>query len=305
MRLKCRLGLHDWDGCQCLWCGATSDQCRDWVRHTEAKTNGGKTRTDQALPISTLSDLQAIADNPSGSYRLTADIDASPTRKWNSGKGFVPIGSKEAPFTGVLEGDGHAIRDLFINRPDETHVGLIGYLATEQARIENLSLKNVNVLGDQYVGGLAGLSNCGHIVQCQVSGRVFGKSYVGGMVGCCMGRIVQCRASAKVSGHDKVGGLTGAGILGAVSECCAYGKVSGKSYDIGGLAGHAYKTDFACSYWDIQATGQRDSAGGEGKTSKEMRSRGAFRCWNFESVWKIGEDPGYPFLRRFIGNGEA
>jgi hypothetical protein len=49
-----------------------------------------------------LSDLQAIGRDLSGSYCLAADIDASLTKDWDSGKGFATIGNEQNRFTGVL-----------------------------------------------------------------------------------------------------------------------------------------------------------------------------------------------------------
>ena len=44
-----------------------------------------------------------------GNYVLANDIDASGTSKWNSGAGFVSIGSEQSPFTGSLDGKGRVI----------------------------------------------------------------------------------------------------------------------------------------------------------------------------------------------------
>ena len=312
MNLKCLLGFHERSGCQCSKCGAGRDKDHDWFRDCEECAKCGKTRANQhtwdgckctscgkirILQIVTLSDLQAIDRDLSGSYCLAADIDALPTKDWDRGKGFAPIGNEEKRFTGVLDGNGHTIRNLFINRPSETHVGLIGYLASEQGKVHNLSLVNVNISGNKYVGGLAGINNSGTIIKCQVSGKVSGKSTVGGLVGCCMGTIEQCRAAVNVSGNDRAGGLAGANTEGTIVECHAYGKVSGKAYDIGGLAGCDYNGQFDKCYWDIQTTGQQTSSGGEGRTSKEMKSRSTFLGWNFEMVWQIEEGNSYPSLR--------
>ena len=53
-------------------------------------------------------------------YVLAVNIDATPTREWDKDgdsnpAGFNPIGGDDA-FTGFLDGDGHAVRGLFINR---------------------------------------------------------------------------------------------------------------------------------------------------------------------------------------------
>ena len=50
-------------------------------------------------------------------YRLTTlDIDATPTRAWDDGKGFSPIGDSANPFTGDFDGKGKAVKGIYIDR---------------------------------------------------------------------------------------------------------------------------------------------------------------------------------------------
>jgi hypothetical protein len=109
-------------------------------------------------------DLYAVRDNLGGSYFLMNDLDsttagymelASETANW--GKGWQPIGTSGAPFTGSFNGLGYEIRDLFINRPDENYVGLFG-LVDEGGVMENVSVVNGTVAGKQHVGGLVGVN---------------------------------------------------------------------------------------------------------------------------------------------------
>src|SRR5579864_711037 len=65
--------------------------------------------------IHTIQDLQNMANNLSGSYVLGNNIDASATSTWNSGSGFIPVGSSTAPFTGTLNGKGYTVTGLFIS----------------------------------------------------------------------------------------------------------------------------------------------------------------------------------------------
>ncbi|MBV5345970.1 MAG: hypothetical protein JZU63_10890, partial [Rhodoferax sp.] len=66
-------------------------------------------------------------------YVLGLDIDASATAGWNSGSGgflgFKPIGYDNGQitgFTGALDGLGHSIHHLTINRPTDYPIGLFG-----------------------------------------------------------------------------------------------------------------------------------------------------------------------------------
>ena len=109
-------------------------------------------------------DLHAIRNNLGGSYFLTNDLDsttagymelASETANW--GRGWEPIGTSDDRFTGSFNGLGYEIRDLFINRPDESYVGLFG-LVDEGGVMENVGVVNATVVGRQHVGGLVGIN---------------------------------------------------------------------------------------------------------------------------------------------------
>src|SRR5450830_1561587 len=71
-----------------------------------------------AFNSATGTDLQGMQGNLSGKYVLGSNIDARATGSWDSGKGFMPVGSLATPFTGTLDGLGHEIVGLTINRPD-------------------------------------------------------------------------------------------------------------------------------------------------------------------------------------------
>jgi len=87
----------------------------------------------QNLKIRTWSDLDAVRYNEDGNHTLMNDLDSTTlgytrlaSERAHGGKGWEPIGR----FRGSFDGQGHEIRDLFINRSDEFAVGLfadVGY----------------------------------------------------------------------------------------------------------------------------------------------------------------------------------
>ncbi len=111
--------------------------------------------------IATCEALQEIAfsGDLGGNYVLTQDIDCTESAKWDEEQGFFPVGNKETPFTGTLEGNGHTIFNLTINRPAQSYLGIFG--ATDEASITNLTLSEVNTfgLGGKYVAALIGKSS--------------------------------------------------------------------------------------------------------------------------------------------------
>jgi hypothetical protein len=229
------------------------------------------------LEIRTWHDLNAVRNNLSGNHTLMNDLNsntsgydelAGPTA--NGGEGWEPIGySTPAPasckanqpiqhgLTGTLDGQGYEIRDLFINRPDESAAGLIGYL-NEGGIIKNVVVVNVTVIGYNGVGSLVGyksgiIENVG-----VVNATVIGKDRVGGLVGHNDGTVINSYSAGIVTGGTRVGGLAGLN-CGPVSDFNFTGTVNGDS-SVGGLVGENMET-VSNSYSSGSVTGN-DSVGG-------------------------------------------
>ncbi len=197
----------------------------------------------QNLEIRTWYDLDAVRNNLTGNYILMNDLGsstagyeelASPTA--NGGKGWEPIGflGGTASFTGTFDGQGHEVRDLFVNCPDQLRVGLFGMIDVG-AVVKNIGVVNVAVTGDRPVGGLAGY-NWGSISNSYFTGNVTGNQEVGGLVGCnALGTLDNCHSIAIVIGEENVGGLVGYSD-GTVSNSYSSGHVTGHS-SVGGLIG--------------------------------------------------------------------
>lgn len=114
-------------------------------------------------PIPTLENLLWLSQytNQWGEcFKQTGDIDASGTLNWNPDGtggyyGFSLIGNNSTAFTGSYNGTGYTISGLYINRGSESNIGLFGF-ARETAEIGNLGVVNVDISGNNSVGGLAG-----------------------------------------------------------------------------------------------------------------------------------------------------
>jgi len=72
---------------------------------------------------------------------------------------------------------------------------------------------------------------------------------------------------------------------------------SGDYWVVGGLVGVNEGGTITNSYWDIITSGQLSSAGGEGKTTTEMKQRATFENWDFVNIWAIVEAESYPYLQ--------
>ncbi|RKP55020.1 hypothetical protein D7Z26_07255 [Cohnella endophytica] len=173
-------------------------------------------------------------------FKLTSDIDLS---GYAAATGWDPIGNISGPFYAHIDGDGYKITGLKINNPTGDYMGLFGYLGSGYS-ITNLTLDQVSITGNQYVGGLAGYMVAGTIGNVSVSGNVTGKVDVGGLVGSNYGGTINgSHASATVNGTTDVGGLVGDFWMNgsSINNSYASGDVSGgnSSENVGGLVGVA------------------------------------------------------------------
>jgi hypothetical protein len=271
--------------------------------------------------IGTLSDLQWLQSNEARpylgfNYIQTADINAAPTRNWDSGNGFSPIGRfGSTAFTGNYNGKGHSVDSLYLNRPDYGAVGFFG--STYNSTFDSLNVTNVTAIGYQYVGGLAG--NIGQNVtvrHCSSSGSVASAANnvpnqaVGGLigyVGYSPAIIHDCYSSAEVNANG-TGTIHKGGLIGfnygntVVTRCYARGLVTAGGAYVGGLVGQSTNAD-QC-YWDYETTGQ--TSGGTqtgtgiwnlyGKSTPEMKTQSTYAGWDFTTTWYISPNAndGYP-----------
>ncbi|MCL2751777.1 MAG: YDG domain-containing protein [Firmicutes bacterium] len=180
---------------------------------------------------------------------LSGDISlAAYGAGYNSGKGWIPIGTASQPFKGVFDGDMNTITDLFVSNTVSTgDMGLFGY--TAGATIKNLGLEG-SVKGHHRVGGLVGYAYSGSIVEnCCFSGTVEGTGPassigVGGLAGGVANgsKVRNCYTLGTVtSTTNNVGGIAGyvTGSGSSIETCWAAGDVigTGSAGNIGGIAG--------------------------------------------------------------------
>jgi The GLUG motif len=221
----------------------------------------------QNLEIRTWYDLNAVRGNLTGNYILMNDLDssttgydelASPTA--NEGKGWQPIGTENQTFTGSLDGHGYELRDLFINRPDESGVALFGAVDDEGV-IEDVGVVNASVDGNKWVGSLAG-HTLGNVANCYATGRVTGYAGVGGLLGGSDGNVSNSYSSGIVTATGGVeywdsaaGGLVGLILTGSVTNSYSSGSVSGNR-GVGGLVGYNAGSTVSDSHSTSNVSGQ-------------------------------------------------
>ncbi|MEY4588218.1 MAG: hypothetical protein RL497_294 [Pseudomonadota bacterium] len=226
------------------------------------------------VDIYTLEQLDAVRNNPTGSgrtllgalndnsgcpaqvsdgllarncwgYELKADLDFDTNRDgkmdakdtyWYQGSGWDPL-----PLATRFEGNGHVIRNLWINRSFEA--GLFGVVTN--SRIEHLELSGplTRVVGDR-AGLLVGRAEQSQINDVTVEGRVEGSPITNGLYG-IIGGLVGTATNTRINGafvQVQVRGNTAAGVVGdgtevTLSNCLAAGFALGESSAVGLIGG--------------------------------------------------------------------
>ena len=202
-----------------------------------------------ATIITSVAELQAVANDMAGDYELGADLDLS-------GVGWIPLGASAdqsktpTEFTGTFDGKGYKISNLTINtntRKDNNKVGLFAELG--DCTISNLVIDNAEITNEGYsphVGILAGrayytrptitnVSVQGVIFVTHVTGSATGYPSVAGLVGCLYGSktisVTDCITNVEIHvyGCDKtlyVAGFIGYGKELELTRCFAFGDIT-------------------------------------------------------------------------------
>lgn len=220
---------------------------------------GSGTVSDPYL-IYDATDLQDMNSDLSAYYELANDIDASATSTWNAGAGFVAIGRTSPYFTGQLDGKGYTIDSLFIDRATTDYLGLFSVI--DGATITGIHLTNVDITGDDIIGGLIGYSDGGSISACSSAGDITGDNDIGGLIGYSdTGSIISdCSSTGDVTGDDDVGGLIGLCYQSTISECHSAVIVSGY-LNTGGLIGWSSGNSISECYTTGAVTGYSYTGG--------------------------------------------
>lgn len=170
-------------------------------------------------------DLQDIQNNLSGNYRLYSDIDCSDTINWNSGAGFLPIGT----YTGTFDGYNHTISNLYIRRLTTDNVGLFSIISSGTAK--NVFFQNSNVSGEDYVGTLASDVRNSTILNIHITNGFVNSSSTqyrgtGGVIG-TLSNSASTLSSLSYTGIVRTNGSEAGGVLGS---CYSIGSYLDKSY---------------------------------------------------------------------------
>lgn len=250
----------------------------------------GKTKTEPKKDgngvylIGTAAELAwfAATDGKS-SAKLTADIELA-------GYDWTPL----KKFYGTFDGQGHVIRNLYINSTSNT-LGLISYLQGG-ASVTGLGITGsvtcTNNTRIAQAGGIVGyMYDKASITQCWSAVNVTSNKHAGGIAGYTAGGsiITNCYASGNITTTSKnecyLGGICGSGFSNTngatLTNCYSIGNVTGSggtaSY-LGGLSPSEKAANYVdnCFYLENTVTGESPkyniTGKGTAKTVAEMRA---------------------------------
>ena len=159
-----------------------------------------------------------------------------------------------------------------------------------------------NITGNNKVGGVVGGldddSSGRTVIGCYNTGIVTGISYVGGVIGENNGTnsvVTDCYNTGGITGGTYVGGVVGHNShTGSVTNCYNTGSVTGDE-SVGGVVGLS-DGDAAVTncYYYVDCCANSDSYG-TALTNEQMLRAESFEGFDFETVWTMDGNPGYPY----------
>ena len=208
----------------------------------QSEFGGGSGTKEDPYVIKTKDHLNSVRNHLDKHFVLENDIEFSESdfqstgAFYNNDQGWQPIGDEVNCFTGFFDGNGFAIKNLYINanHQDEHYLytGLYGYAL--YASIINLGIENLNMSvrsnTNAFGGGIAGSAELSVIDNCYSSGKIkiFATTptmYVAGIVGDSYESFINsCQNSCEIEVYNNTtksftGGITANTFGGTISNC--------------------------------------------------------------------------------------
>jgi large repetitive protein len=156
-------------------------------------------------------DLANVSQNLAAHYLLTDDIVFDSVDR-------ATIGTAAAPFTGVLDGGGHAIRGIVTS-----HSGAMGVIGTNKGTIRNLGVEDAALNFNQKFFGVLADINLGTIERVHTTGSIYARAQIGGITGQQQGVVRDSWSTVSVTAQTRGGGIAGSAMYGSVTERTWFG----------------------------------------------------------------------------------
>ena len=215
----------------------------------------GEGTAESPYLITNSNELYQVSLNPSAHYKLMNDINLN-------GENQYTLSSNQNTFSGVFDGNKKTISSL--NIKGSRFAGLFG--RTAGATIQDLNIKDFNILGSSHVGALVGSNTSSSAVKGIHATNVntTGYYYVGALVGYNSATITSSIVSGSATGdfvEKKYIGLVTGRNSGTI-EAIASGNVSGGTY-ASGISGYSENKNINAAYTSGTVTGSSRIVDGE------------------------------------------
>ncbi|WP_370292438.1 hypothetical protein [Thalassolituus sp.] len=247
---------------------------------------------DGLIEVNDLADLDEIRNSLDGTslygksegcpetgcngFELTTDLDFdtngdgvidSQDTYWNDGQGWLPIATGyNKYFSANFNGNGYAIKNLYIDRPTTSNIGLFSKTrGADVTRIEKLAFIGslTKIQGATYVGSISGTVISATISEIYTTGKLSGTSRVGGLIG--IGHYLSVNnvfSSSATSGISYIAGVIGELRYTAASNILSTGFVSSdQSWSSGAIIGNSFETETSATYWSSNSSDQETGTG--------------------------------------------
>lgn len=164
-----------------------------------------------------------IIDSVEGLDKIRADLDGKFALACSldlSGAEWTPIGTADAPFTGVFDGGGFTVSHYKITKAPAKAENGVGFFGNAGGTIRNLTVAGtIRISGPAIIGGVVGTNaNAGKtttltLTQCHNTGDITGAGMIGGILGEAVEApvIEQCSNTGKLSSASseftQIGGI--------------------------------------------------------------------------------------------------
>jgi hypothetical protein len=198
--------------------------------------------------IGSYAEFQMIRRDSAAIYKQEANIDLLGADSCTQRQQWDPIDT----FSGVFDGGGCTINNIYINQPTASNLGLFEEIkgTVKGVHIASGTISNNMITGGPCIGGIAAsISDTGEVIACSNASNISGKSYVGGIAGKLLdgGSIKACYNSGTIIGFELAGGIVGQTLTGtSVISCRNSGTLILFGNSAGGIAGIVDGSITAC-----------------------------------------------------------
>ena len=160
------------------------------------------------------------------------------------------------PFRGTYDGQGHSISNINVDFGTRSYVGIFGYL--KDGTVQNLEVKDSDIGGHYYVGGIVGFNDGGVVRNCSVTahinsdtnsaahGGIVGSNFHGSVIGCLSKALISCSNENDTREYGGIVGNNNGLIQDCVYDCGIinarrqYGSIAGVNVGEGTLINNYY-----------------------------------------------------------------